>query len=80
MVPKERLLEYKMGSGWAPLCEFLGKDVPDEEFPWLNESKEFEIWTHNIQMKKLKRGLLVLSMYVLIPRFAIGAAWWWWRC
>ncbi|KAF2127620.1 hypothetical protein P153DRAFT_343834 [Dothidotthia symphoricarpi CBS 119687] len=24
-------------SGWEPLCEFLGKEVPDEEFPRFNE-------------------------------------------
>ncbi|KAJ2987293.1 hypothetical protein NUW58_g4587 [Xylaria curta] len=32
-VPPERRLEYKMGSGWEPLCEFLGKAVPDVPFP-----------------------------------------------
>ena len=34
----ERLLEYKLGSGWKPLCDFLEKPVPDEEFPRVNES------------------------------------------
>ncbi|KAL9617638.1 MAG: hypothetical protein Q9204_008472 [Flavoplaca sp. TL-2023a] len=38
ITPKERLLEYKMGSGWGPLCEFLGKDVPGVEFPRVNEA------------------------------------------
>jgi sulfotransferase family protein len=26
-------LEYRVGQGWKPLCEFLGKDVPEEDFP-----------------------------------------------
>jgi hypothetical protein len=26
--------------GWAPLCEFLGKPVPNEPFPHLNEGME----------------------------------------
>ncbi len=29
LVPPERRLEYKMGSGWEPLCTFLGVEVPD---------------------------------------------------
>ncbi|KAI4136802.1 MAG: hypothetical protein L6R39_007606 [Caloplaca ligustica] len=32
-VPKERLLEYDVKEGWEPLCRFLGKEVPAEEFP-----------------------------------------------
>ncbi|KAM0802925.1 efflux pump antibiotic resistance protein [Usnea florida] len=38
IVPKERLLEYKLGSGWEPLCDFLGKEIPDIEFPRVNET------------------------------------------
>lgn len=41
MVPKDRLLEYKLGQGWEPLCDFLGKDVPTTAFPHINESAEF---------------------------------------
>ena len=28
LVPKEKLLVYKIGDGWEPLCKFLGKPVP----------------------------------------------------
>ena len=56
-IPKERLLDYQLGSGWVgtktvslelifrlidmaqePLCKFLGKAIPDEPFPHVNES------------------------------------------
>jgi hypothetical protein len=37
MVPPEKRLEYQMGSGWEPLCKFLGKEVPSVEFPHTNE-------------------------------------------
>ncbi|KAK6064864.1 hypothetical protein SCUP234_12832 [Seiridium cupressi] len=30
---KDRVLRWKAQDGWRPLCEFLGRDVPDEEFP-----------------------------------------------
>ncbi|RAL10231.1 sulfotransferase family protein [Aspergillus homomorphus CBS 101889] len=41
MVPSERLLEWNVEDGWAPLCEFLGKDVPDEPFPRTNNGAGF---------------------------------------
>jgi hypothetical protein len=60
IVPKERLLDYKLGSGWEPLCQFLGKPVPVENFPWSNERKEFEERLKNIaetQFRKAFQGL-----------------------
>ncbi|KAH6709008.1 hypothetical protein BKA61DRAFT_659026 [Leptodontidium sp. MPI-SDFR-AT-0119] len=36
-VPPERLLNFRLADGWGPLCEFLGKDVPDVPFPRVNE-------------------------------------------
>ena len=32
VVPKEI---YNLKQGWKPLCEFLGEDEPDQEFPGL---------------------------------------------
>ncbi|KAF4779697.1 endonuclease exonuclease phosphatase family protein [Colletotrichum scovillei] len=40
LVPKESLLEYKLGSGWEPLCKFLGKEIPHKPFPHLNDGKD----------------------------------------
>lgn len=40
-VPKERLLQFEVKEGWEPLCIFLGKPVPDEPFPRVNERAEF---------------------------------------
>ncbi|PGH07121.1 hypothetical protein GX51_01908 [Blastomyces parvus] len=41
LVPKERLLEYKIGEGWGPLCQFLGEEVPDAVFPRGNDMHGF---------------------------------------
>eukprot|EP00665_Eupelagonemidae_sp_cell47_P000144 gene143-854_t len=41
-VPKGQLLEWDVSQGWAPLCEFLGADVPPEPFPHVNEADEFQ--------------------------------------
>ena len=41
-VPTERLVEWQPGDGWQPLCAALGVDVPDEEFPHVNTTEEFQ--------------------------------------
>jgi hypothetical protein len=33
----DRLLEWEASQGWEPLCKFLGKAIPDEPFPRINE-------------------------------------------
>ena len=33
VIRKEKLLIYNVKQGWKPLCEFLGCDVPEAEFP-----------------------------------------------
>jgi len=34
-IPEENLLvvDWTTGDGWPELCEFLGQEIPDEEFP-----------------------------------------------
>lgn len=40
-VGPERLLEWRLGDGWEPLCKFLDKPVPDEPFPSGNMPAQF---------------------------------------
>lgn len=42
LVPKEKLLEWSVEDGWDPLCKFLGKEVPVEEFPHANTQSGFK--------------------------------------
>lgn len=44
-VPAEKLLDYRLGDGWEPLCEFLGVPVPDEPFPHHNDTPFFRQMT-----------------------------------
>jgi hypothetical protein len=39
--PADRLLDWRPGEGWAPLCQALGVAVPDEPFPHVNSTAEF---------------------------------------
>ena len=40
-VPPERLVEWRPGEGWEPLCSALDVPVPDEPFPHVNSTEEF---------------------------------------
>ncbi len=41
-VPEEQLLVYRPGDGWAPICDFLGVDVPDSPYPKVNSTEDFQ--------------------------------------
>ncbi|MCJ1317730.1 hypothetical protein MMC15_003057 [Xylographa vitiligo] len=66
VTPKDRLLEYKFSDGWGPLCEFLGKPVPDAPFPRVNDSEALQELLTII----IKRGLynsLKRTLKVALP-------------
>jgi hypothetical protein len=39
--PPERLLTFRLGDGWEPLCRFLGVPAPNEPFPRTNSTEAF---------------------------------------
>ncbi|KAI0453123.1 hypothetical protein F5B21DRAFT_526353 [Xylaria acuta] len=71
----ERRLEYKIGSGWEPLCGFLGKDVPDVPFPISNDRKAH---AKDAEWKRRKVQLAMLKAVALgiMSVAAVGAGWW----
>jgi len=40
LVPAESLLVFSAEQGWAPLCEFLGVNIPQTEFPNVNDRQQ----------------------------------------
>ncbi|CAJ2507193.1 Uu.00g083790.m01.CDS01 [Anthostomella pinea] len=48
------VLDFTPEQGWEPLCKFLGKEVPAEPFPRVNEKKTFQI----IKAIFIAKGLL----------------------
>jgi len=62
-VPADRLLVFNVKEGWAPLCAFLGKEVPPEPFPFANETADLEF---------AKKVMVVLS-YAWLPA-VLGSA------
>lgn len=69
IVPPERRLEYKLGDGWGPLCEFLGMEVPDVPFPRINEGKQ-----HDDRVAVLEKKLYAMAWKTIRPWiFGAGA-------
>ena len=73
-----RFLNYKLGSGWEPLCKFLKVKVPeDTPFPHLNEQAEFQKWMLEQQMKHLNKVLIPLKASLLpVSVMAVAACSW----
>jgi hypothetical protein len=44
-VPASRLVDYRAGDGWEPLCKALGVPVPDGPFPHVNSTEDFRAMT-----------------------------------
>lgn len=69
VVPKERLLEYRIADGWDQLRKSLGHDVPKISFPNVNESAAFK--DRNVVMGK--RAMLRIAKRSLPIPAALGA-------
>ena len=69
LVPKERLLEYELGSGWEPMCKFLGKPMPDEPFPHINENVALQDWIDLVS----KNGVLNVLKNLALGASSVGA-------
>lgn len=54
VVPDHKLLEYRPGDGWGPLCSFLDIPVPSQHFPHSNTQENF-VATENIRYWSLWR-------------------------
>ena len=63
-ISKERLLEYELGSGWRPLCDFLGKDIPDVEFPRVNETASMHEKISIIMRRGLTNLLIRIALWI----------------
>lgn len=48
-VPADRLLVYRPGDGWEPLCNFLSVPIPPEPYPRVNSRSELTERTADIK-------------------------------
>ena len=68
VVPEERLFFFELKQGWEPLCEILGKDVPNVPFPQLNEREAFK----RILWEKLRLGMFCWGVLVGLAAIMMG--------
>lgn len=73
-VPEDRLLVFRVEDGWEPLCEFLGRPVPDTPFPHHNEAGRFhrDTWRRLAPSYARSAGLALGALAVI--GVAAGAA------
>lgn len=63
LVPAENLLEYKMGEGWKPLCDFLEVPVPSKKFPRTNDTDGFVGRCRKRNRMQMLNGLFRYTVY-----------------
>ena len=76
ITPKANLLEYELGSGWEPLCTFLGKPIPDVPFPRVNESKAMEEKIAGVVAQGQRSIGKHAAMYIVPLLVVVGSLWW----
>ncbi|KAK5693251.1 hypothetical protein LTR17_025172 [Elasticomyces elasticus] len=74
-VPHDRLLLYRLGSGWKPLCDFLGKPIPDAAFPNRNDSRTLELAFKHLIARTVRRSLINIAVVLGGGAVAIGTVW-----
>lgn len=76
--PPERLLDFKLGSGWDTLCDFLGTEIPDVPYPNVND-KEMFVGVHKAILDRATVFAVwkVLTWTAPVGILAVGAAWYW---
>ncbi|OAQ98111.1 hypothetical protein LLEC1_00794 [Akanthomyces lecanii] len=63
IVPGHKLLEYRPGDGWGPLCSFLDISIPEQDFPHANAGNNF-VETEKLRYWSLWRKVVALLIKV----------------
>ena len=69
-IPKERLLVFNVKQGWKPLCEFLGCEIPEEDFPWLNAGQTLNS-QKLAQRQRECATKVVMVLFILVSFFVL---------
>lgn len=69
-------LEWEPEDGWEPLCKFLGVEVPQEEFPNMNQTEAFRETVDWYFKSRLQRAVRNLVGFVVLVCVVVGV-WMW---
>ena len=78
LVPPEKLLEFRAEQGWKPLCNFLGKEMPDRPYPRINDRASLLRWQRIAYYITLTMAVTKISAMILTP-LLIGRYIWSWN-
>lgn len=72
VIPKEKLLIFNVKQGWKPLCEFLGCEIPDQEFPRRNVKGEGAKLVSSMVNDAMRKLFVIFAVVVfLISAFCV---------
>lgn len=79
---RDRVLEYRLESGWQPLCEFLNVPIPNTPFPKENERQAIEsevrdsYWPFVLALSGDLAILISLAGFMIVSlRWAVDIMW-----
>ncbi|KAL8709522.1 MAG: hypothetical protein Q9220_005764 [cf. Caloplaca sp. 1 TL-2023] len=72
VVPKEQRLEFSLDQGWEPLCDFLGKEIPQKPFPRDNDSASFDVAIRGLINKMWVRAAQQSLPYLVIGGMTVA--------
>lgn len=75
LVSKERLLEWSVDDGWEPLCAFLGKPVPEEEFPRTNAGGDFAARAGMVMVEYDREAKKNIAIFAGVLAAAVAGIW-----
>lgn len=63
-IPEDRLLIFSADQGWDTLCSFLGEPIPEDDFPNVNDSAEFQAFLN--KMCRISYVMLGITVLLLV--------------
>ena len=72
------VLEFQARDGWVPLCQFLGKKVPDEPYPHVNEG-DWVVELHYFIFWVRVMASFIRITKLIAPILVAGGAYWVYR-
>ena len=86
-VPKDRLLIFRVQEGWEPLCKFLGKLIPNEPFPHVNDKNAIKTMGYKQKIMAWSLAGMAKSQIItfcniryLIPKSILTQSYYTFRC
>lgn len=71
------MLEFRLDEGWPPLCEFLGKGVPEGvEFPRTNDGRSLNRAVKEHHWRQIRGALVRVFTWTVVPGAAVAIGVW----